>query len=66
MLILAGVGLVCLGLIVSVLSRANLPLGRLPGDLVYKGRNTSVYFPWVTCLVVSALLSLLLWLFNRR
>jgi hypothetical protein len=66
MIILAGVALVCLGLVVSFLSKTNLPLGRLPGDLVYRGKNTTVYFPWVTCLVISVLLSLLFWLFNRR
>jgi len=66
LIILAGVALVCLGLVVSFLSETNLPLGRLPGDLVYKRKNTTVYFPWVTCLVLSVLLSLLLWLFSRR
>ena len=37
-------------------------LGRLPGDVAYKGKNVSFYFPIVTCLVVSAALTLLFWL----
>jgi hypothetical protein len=43
---------------------AKLPfrLGRLPGDIVYQGRNTTFYFPIVTCLVLSVALTLILWL----
>ena len=37
-------------------------LGRLPGDVAYHGRNTTVYFPIVTCMVVSVALTLLIWL----
>jgi len=40
-------------------------LGRLPGDISYKSEHTSFYFPIVTCLVVSAALSLILWLINH-
>lgn len=40
-------------------------LGRLPGDISYKSEHTSFYFPIVTCLVISAALSLLLWLINH-
>jgi hypothetical protein len=39
-------------------------LGRLPGDIVHRGEHTTFYFPIVTCLVLSAGLSLLLWLFG--
>lgn len=66
LLIYAGLALVALGLIVSALSKANLPLGRLPGDIVWRGKNTTFYFPLVTCLVLSLLGSLILWLINRR
>jgi hypothetical protein len=45
--------------------RLPLRLGRLPGDIVYRGKNTVVYFPWVTSLLLSAVLSLLFWLFRR-
>jgi len=40
-------------------------LGRLPGDIIHRGERTSFYFPIVTCLVVSAALSLLLWLISH-
>jgi hypothetical protein len=40
-------------------------LGRLPGDVNYAKGNFSFHFPWVTCLILSALLTLLLWLFRR-
>jgi hypothetical protein len=66
LLIYAGLALVALGLIVSALSKANLPLGRLPGDIVWRGKNTTFYFPLVTCLLLSLLGSLILWLINRR
>jgi hypothetical protein len=41
-------------------------LGRLPGDIVWRGKNTTFYFPWVTCLLLSLLATLILWLINRR
>lgn len=40
-------------------------LGRLPGDIVYRGEHTTLYFPIVTCLLLSAALSLLFWLFSH-
>jgi hypothetical protein len=40
-------------------------LGRLPGDIVHRGEHTTIYFPIVTCLVLSIGLSLLFWLFSR-
>jgi Protein of unknown function (DUF2905) len=45
---------------------ARLPfrLGRLPGDIAYHGRNTTFYFPIVTCLVLSVALTLILWLLS--
>lgn len=65
LLITAGLVLLAAGLVVVALNRANLPVGRLPGDLIWRGRNTTVYFPWVTCLVLSVLGTLVLWLINR-
>lgn len=60
-------GLVMLvaGLVIIALGRAHLPLGRLPGDIVYRGKNTTVYFPIVTSILLSVGLSLLLYLINR-
>jgi hypothetical protein len=45
---------------------AKLPfrLGRLPGDIIYQGRNTTFYFPIVTCLIVSLALTLFFWIIN--
>ncbi len=64
---LLGIGLViaAIGAAVLLLGKAGLPLGRLPGDLVFRGRHTTVYFPLVTCLIVSALLSFIVWLMRR-
>jgi Protein of unknown function (DUF2905) len=66
LLILAGLVLVALGLLLVIVHRLNVPIGRLPGDIVWRGKNTTFYFPWVTCLLLSLLGTLLLWLFNRR
>jgi len=65
-LIYAGFALIGLGVAVLLLARLNLPLGRLPGDVVWRSKNTTIYFPWVTCLVLSILGTLILWLLNRR
>jgi hypothetical protein len=66
LLIIAGAILLGAGLLLVVTERLNLPLGRLPGDLMWRRKNTTVYFPWVTCLLLSLLGTLLLWLFNRK
>jgi hypothetical protein len=42
-----------------------LRLGRLPGDIIYRGEHTTFYFPIVTCLILSLGLSLLFWLFGQ-
>ncbi len=64
--IIAGLVLLGLGVAIVLLNRLNLPFGRLPGDVVWRGKNTTVYFPWVTCLFLSLLATILLWLVNRR
>ena len=66
LLIFAGLALVVLGVLVIAFNRFNIPLGRLPGDVVWRGKNSTFYFPWVTCLVISVVLTLLFSLFNRR
>ena len=65
-LIFAGLVLVALGGLFLLANRFNLPLGRLPGDIAWRGKNTTIYFPWVTCLLISLLVTLLMWIFNRR
>jgi Protein of unknown function (DUF2905) len=65
-LIIAGVLLVALGVMVMLSSRLPFKLGRLPGDIFYQGRNGSFYFPVVTCLLISVLVSVVMWLVNRK
>lgn len=64
-LALLGVVLVVAGVVVIAVGRMNLPLGRLPGDFLYRGKNGTVYFPLATSLVVSVVLSILLYLVSR-
>jgi hypothetical protein len=64
-LILFGALLIVAGLCVLVLGRLHLPLGRLPGDIHWRGKNASVYFPLTTCLLLSALVSLVLYVLGR-
>lgn len=66
MLILAGVALIVVGLFITFGERLPLRLGRLPGDIRVEGKNGGFYFPIVTCLVLSAVLTLIMWLFGRR
>jgi hypothetical protein len=60
-----GVLLVVVGALVLLFGRIGLPLGRLPGDIAIRGRHGSFYAPIVTCLLISAVLSLLMWLVNH-
>jgi hypothetical protein len=64
-LLFLGLLLVVAGLVVLGLGRLNLPLGRLPGDLSWRGRGWSVSFPLATCVVLSVIVSLVLWVVNR-
>ena len=65
MLLVLGVALAVIGGIVMLLGRTGLPLGRLPGDILYRGKNTTFYFPLATSIVLSVLLSLILFLIGR-
>jgi Protein of unknown function (DUF2905) len=65
MLLVLGVALVVIGGIVVLLGRTGLPLGRLPGDIVYRGKNTTFYFPLATSIVLSILLSVIMFLVSR-
>jgi DUF2905 family protein len=62
-LIVLGLAILVAGLLWPYLSR--LGLGRLPGDIVIERENMTFYFPVMTCLLVSALLSLVFWVVNR-
>ncbi len=65
-LIVLGLILVVAGLVVSWGGRLPIRLGRLPGDIVIRGKNGAFYFPVVTCLIVSVVLTLVMWLIGRR
>ena len=64
-LIVAGALAIVAGLGFVLLGRAHVPLGRLPGDIVYRGKNTTFYFPLATSIVVSVVLSVVLYLVGR-
>ena len=64
-LIWLGALLVVIGLVVVAAGKFGLPLGRLPGDIVYRGKNTSFYFPLATSILVSVILSLVVWVVQR-
>ena len=65
MLVLLGLLVAVAGGVFILLGRTNLPLGRLPGDMVYRGKNTVFYFSLATSIVVSVVLSLLFYLIGR-
>ena len=65
--LLVGLGALVMvaGLVLMLLGRTNLPVGRLPGDILYRGKNTTFYFPLATSILLSVLLSLILYLIGR-
>jgi Protein of unknown function (DUF2905) len=65
LLLLAGLVLAVGGLVLMVLGRTNLPLGRLPGDIIYRGKNTTFYFPLATSILLSVVLSVIFYLVGR-
>jgi hypothetical protein len=65
MLVFLGGLLLVLGLILILAGKGNLPIGRLPGDIVYRGKHTTFYFPLMTSIILSIILSLVLYLVNR-
>jgi hypothetical protein len=60
-----GIALVVIGGIIMLLGRSGVPIGRLPGDILYKGKNTTFYFPLASSILISIVLSLLLFLIGR-
>jgi hypothetical protein len=63
-LLILGIVLVGAGAVLVFGAKLPFRLGRLPGDIIYQGRNTTFYFPIVTCLVVSLALTLFFWIIN--
>jgi len=64
-LILAGLILLAAGVLISFAPKLPTWLGRLPGDIAFKRGNFSFYFPLATCLLLSAVLSFILWLLRK-
>jgi hypothetical protein len=65
MVIMLGLVLVVFGVLLTFAGRLPFRLGRLPGDIFVQGKNSTFYFPLVTCLILSALFSLIMWFFRR-
>ncbi len=65
MLVFLGGLLLVIGLVFIFAGKVNLPIGRLPGDIVYRGKNTTFYFPLMTSILLSIVLSLVLYFVNR-
>jgi len=65
LLIILGVALVVIGGVVMLLGRTGLPLGRLPGDFLYRGKNTTFFFPLASSILISIVLSIVLFLIGR-
>ena len=65
--LLLGLGLllIVIGAVLVVAARFGLPLGRLPGDVSYRGRNVTVFIPLGTSVLISVVLSILLYLVSR-
>ena len=65
MLAFLGGLLLVVGIVIILAGKVNLPIGRLPGDFVYRGKQTTFYFPLVTSILLSVILSVVLYLVNR-
>jgi len=65
MLIVLGAVVIVVGIILVVLGKTSLPLGRLPGDIVYRGKNTTIYFPLVTSVLLSVVLTIVMYVVGR-
>jgi hypothetical protein len=66
LLITAGLILLAAGVAALIGERMGIRLGRLPGDIRIEGKHGAFYFPVVTCLLISAVLSVICWLFRSR
>jgi hypothetical protein len=65
MLIFFGAVLLVIGVAFVLLGRTNLPIGRLPGDILYRGKRTTFYFPLATSILLSIVLSIVLYVIGR-
>ncbi len=63
--IVGGIVLLIIGGLLYLLTKFNLPIGHLPGDIYVKGKQGSFYFPLTTCILISVILTILFNLFLR-
>ncbi|HEY3444499.1 MAG TPA: DUF2905 domain-containing protein [Paludibaculum sp.] len=66
LLMLAGAALFVIGLLITFSSKLPFQVGRLPGDIVIRGKHSTFYFPVMTCLLLSLLFSVISWFLRRR
>ena len=64
-IIVVGAVLIAVGLLLVLLGRTGLPIGRLPGDIMYRRRNFAFYFPLTTSILLSIVLSLVFYFLSR-
>jgi ribose/xylose/arabinose/galactoside ABC-type transport system permease subunit len=64
LLVLGGI-IIIIGVALLLAGRYHLPIGRLPGDFVVRGKHSVFYFPLATSIILSIVLSLIVWLFSR-
>jgi Protein of unknown function (DUF2905) len=64
-LVFIGVLIAAAGVVLMLLGKTNLPLGQLAGDILYRGKHTAFYFPLATSILVSVVLSVVLYLLGR-
>lgn len=65
MLIVLGLLVAAAGVIFVFAGRMHVPIGRLPGDIIYRGKHTTFYFPLATSILLSVVLTLVLWVVGR-
>ena len=65
LLLVVGIVIALLGAVLIFSGKLNLPIGRLPGDIYYRGKNTTFYFPLATSILLSIILSLIFWLIGK-
>jgi hypothetical protein len=66
MLIITGLFLLAAGVLWTLADKLPIRFGRLPGDIEIRGKNSVFYFPLMTCLLLSVVFSVLMWLFGRK
>jgi hypothetical protein len=66
LLLVFGLVMAGIGLLIVLAGKSNLPIGRLPGDFTFRRGSFTFYFPLATSIVLSILLSIVIWFLNRR